>query len=85
MIEDRMPRELRAAIGERVAQARTALGWDRAELARQYPLDGRPIKAIEGGCYHLSLWEALVLCQTLDLSLDELVGQTLGVDQRRAA
>lgn len=70
-----------AKIGQRIRQARTALGWQQAELAYRASLNSSYISHIETGQTKLSLPTIVKIANALSVSVDSLLCDNLTVSQ----
>lgn len=70
-----------AAIGQRIRQARIALGWQQAELAYRAGLNSSYVSHIETGQTKLALPTIVKIANALAVSVDELLCDNLLASQ----
>lgn len=68
-------------IGQRIRQARSALGWQQAELAYRAGLNSSHVSHIETGQTKLSLPTIVKIANALSVSVDSLLCDNLTASQ----
>lgn len=68
-------------IGQRIRQARTALGWQQAELAYRAGLNSSYVSHIETGQTKLALPTIVKIANALSVSVDSLLCDNLTASQ----
>lgn len=68
-----------AKIGQRIRQARTALGWQQAELAYRAGLNSSYVSHIETGQTKLALPTIVKIANALSVSVDALLCDSLQI------
>jgi transcriptional regulator with XRE-family HTH domain len=68
--------EIRRILGERVKRSRMRLGWNQLELAEESGIPQQVISRLEHGHQSIYIERLIELANTLNVSLDYLVGRT---------
>jgi|HubBroStandDraft_1064217.scaffolds.fasta_scaffold565252_2 transcriptional regulator with XRE-family HTH domain len=68
------PHTFAVAVGEGVRRARQANGWTQVELAEAAGLSPNYVARLERGELGPSFYVANLLCETLEIDLNELLG-----------
>lgn len=68
-------------IGEAMKKARVAKGYTRSDLARKTGLSYQTLDKWEKGKTYPNVYNLIPIADALNISLDELVGRTVKVDE----